>query len=199
MLCPNEFPERRRAVQKRNASRTCLIREASLAQPCINSRIRAHTQTDTYPTVRSLCSCHPLTYLLSVGPSSSDNAQTPFLTANSHVLSLTGVCLRTASVGLHHDESMPWVCPPCILPPCVCQCATVITGHSGQGDEGWSFLAPHAFPLGCGNVAVLASLLCRGCLIHTSHLFTACQALLRHQPPFILFPLKKITPVMIGR
>lgn len=125
-------------------------------------------QPNTHPTVQSLCLCHPLTYLLPVRSSSSDNAQTPFLTANSHVLSLTDVCLRTACVGLRHDESTHWVCPQCILPPCVCHCATVITGHSGQGgEEGWCFLAPHAFPLGCGNVAVLGSVCVVPWLPHT--------------------------------
>lgn len=65
--------------------------------------------------------------------------------------------------------------------------ASVLAGPSGRGGEGWCFLAPHPFPLSCRNAAVLTSVLCHGCLIHTSHLLTASQALLRHQPPLILF------------
>lgn len=41
-------------------------------------------------------------------------------------------------------------------------------------------------------------MLCHGCLIHASHLLTAPQALLRHQPPFILFSLRKITLMVMG-
>lgn len=68
----------------------------------------------------------------------------------------------------------------------LCQLAT-----RAKGVIGGASLAPCPFPLGCRIVAVLASVLCPGCLIPTAHLLTASQTLpsqapLHHQPPFIL-------------
>lgn len=69
---------------------------------------------------------------------------------------------------------------------------------SGRGC-GSCCLAPRPAPPRGRHVAVLASVLCPAYLIHTSHLLTASLALLLHQSPFILFPLRKNTPIVIGR
>lgn len=167
--------------------------QAGLAQLCRDSQGQAHTQTP----IPLGCLCD-LYLPLSVGPPRADGAQTPFLISTSYVLSLSNVCLRTACVGLRHAESMHWVCLPCTLPHASASLASVFAGHSGRRAEGWCSLAPRPFPLGCRKAAVLASVLCHGCLIHASHLLTASQALLRHQPPFILFSLRKITAMVMG-
>lgn len=81
---------------------------AGSAQLCVDTRPR-HTYRHA---PHCLCACVIPCLPLSVGPPHSDSAQTPFLTANSYVLSLTSVCLGIACVGLHHAESMPWACLP---------------------------------------------------------------------------------------
>lgn len=98
--------------------------QASSAQRCTDSQVQAPTQIHTQTPTPQGCVCARVTpYLpLSVRLPGSDSAQTPFLTADSPMLSLTAFASeQPVLVCAMMKESMHWVCLPCVPPPCVCQ------------------------------------------------------------------------------